>query len=186
MEPTTGIRNKIIHGKGIFMFLRSVMTSQVSSYVDYFIGFVFYAWVGLGSGIATSIGATAGGIVNCLINYKFTFKIRECSYMAIGIKFFLIWLGSMLLNSFGTAGLTHILENSSTLDAMNMADNLRFTIARLTVAIIVSVFWNFLLQRFFVFRSTPFDNLIDRCHYFCSALFSKRKLPGQNRAAKKN
>lgn len=177
----TGLKDKILHGKGIFMFLRSVMTSQVSSYVDYFIGFVFYAWVGLGSRLSACIGATAGGVVNCLINYRFTFKIRECSYMAIGIKFFLIWLGSMLLNTFGTGYLTDLLKDNEYLNSVNMVDNLRYTIARLTVAIIVSVFWNFLLQRFFVFRSTPFDNFIDRCHYFCSAIFSKRKGPEKDR-----
>lgn len=156
------------------MFLRSVVTSQVSSYVDFFIGFVFYAWVGLGSGMSAAIGAVAGGIVNCMINYRFTFRLRECSYWAIGVKFFLVWVGSLLLNTFGTQWLTNVLLASESLDSIGMVANLRFTIARLSVAIVVSVFWNFLLQRRFVFRPTRFDNFIDRCHYYCSAIFGKR------------
>lgn len=164
-----------MHGTGIFMFMRSVVTSQISSYVDFFIGFAFFAWVGLGSGLSAAIGATAGGVVNCLINYRFTFKLKECSYWAIGVKFFLVWLGSLLLNTFGTEILTNILTASETLDRWGMVENLRFTIARLSVAIIVSVFWNFLLQRFFVFRSTPFDNFIDRTYYYLHAIHHHRK-----------
>ena len=156
------------------MFLRSVMTSQISAYTDYIVSFIFYALLSLSAGLAAMIGATAGGIVNCLINYKFTFRIKESSYLAIGIKFFLVWLGSLLLNTFGTQYFTNILDSSSLLDNVNMVDNIRFSIARIFTSIIVSVFWNFLLQRYFVFRATPFDNFIDRCHYFLHATFSKR------------
>lgn len=169
------LKQKFLNGTGIFMFLRSVVTSQISSYADFLVCFVLYAWVSLGSGPATALGAVAGGIVNCLINYKFTFKMRECSYWAIGVKFFLVWLGSLLLNTFGTVLLTQILTDSTLLDNWGMVQNLRYTIARLTVAIVVSVFWNYLLHRYFVFRATKFDNLIDRCHYYCSATFKHRK-----------
>ncbi|MDE6198433.1 MAG: GtrA family protein [Muribaculaceae bacterium] len=168
------IKKKFLHGGGIFMFLRSVVTSQISAYTDFIVSFVFYALISLSAGISAMIGATAGGIVNCLINYKFTFRMRESSYLAIGIKFFLVWLGSLLLNTFGTQYLTNLLDSSSLLDSVNMVDNIRFTIARILTSIVVSVFWNFMLQRYFVFRATAFDNFIDRCHYFLHATFSKR------------
>ena len=165
----------MLHGGGPFMFLRSMITSQLSSYVDFFTSFAFYAWVGFAASWATATGALAGGIANCLINYKFTFRMKESSYLSIGIKFFLVWLGSLLLNTFGTEWLTYLLDNSSFLDSLHVVRNLRFTIARLTVALIVSVFWNFMLQRYFVFRSTPFDNFIDRSHYYLRAIFYHRK-----------
>lgn len=168
------IKAKFLHGGGIFMFLRSVVTSQISAYTDFIVSFIFYALISLSAGISAMIGATAGGIVNCLINYKFTFRMRESSYLAIGVKFFLVWLGSLTLNTFGTQYLTNLLDNSSLLDSVNMVDNIRFTIARILTSIVVSVFWNFMLQRYFVFRSTSFDNFIDRCHYFLHATFSKR------------
>ncbi|RXE70151.1 GtrA family protein [Muribaculaceae bacterium Isolate-002 (NCI)] len=168
------IKSKFLHGGGIFMFLRSVVTSQISAYTDFIVSFVFYALISLSAGISAMIGATAGGIVNCLINYKFTFRMRESSYLAIGIKFFLVWLGSLLLNTFGTQYLTNLLDSSSLLDSVNMVDNIRFTIARIITSIVVSVVWNFMLQRYFVFRATAFDNFIDRCHYFLHATFSKR------------
>ncbi len=168
------IKSKFLHGGGIFMFLRSVITSQISAYTDFIVSFLFYALFSLTAGLSAMIGATAGGVVNCLINYKFTFRMRESSFLAIGIKFFLVWLGSLLLNTFGTQWLTNLLDGSSLLDSWNMDENIRFTIARVATSIVVSVFWNFLLQRYFVFRSTTFDNLIDRIHYFLHALFSKK------------
>lgn len=168
------LKSKLLQGGGIFMFLRSVITSQISAYTDFIVSFIFYALISLSAGISAMIGATAGGIVNCLINYKFTFRMRESSYLAIGVKFFLVWLGSLLLNTFGTQYFTNLLDQSSLLDSLNMIDNIRFTIARIVTSIIVSVLWNFMLQRYFVFRSTAFDNFIDRCHYFLHATFSKR------------
>lgn len=157
------------------MFIRSMITSQISSYVDFFTSFAFYAWVGFSSAWATAVGAFAGGVANCMINYKFTFRLRESSYLAIGVKFFFVWLGSLLLNTFLTEWLTEVLDNSEYMDRLHVVRNLRFTIARLIIALVVSVFWNFLLQRYFVFRATRFDNFIDRCHYYCMAMYSRRK-----------
>lgn len=168
------IKTKFLQGGGIFMFMRSVLTSQLSAYTDFIVSFIFFALISLSAGLSAMIGATAGGIVNCMINYKFTFRMRESSYLAIGIKFFLVWLGSLLLNTFGTEYLNKLLEDSSLLDSVNMVDNIRFTIARIVTSIVVSVFWNFLLQRYFVFRATNFDNFIDRCHYYLHATFSKK------------
>lgn len=165
------LRHKLIHGTGPFMFLRSMITSQISSWVDFFTSFAFYAWVGFSSAWATAVGAFTGGVANCLINYKFTFRMRESSYLSIGVKFFLVWVGSLLLNTFGTEWLTDVLDNSEYLDRLHFVRNLRFTIARLAVAGVVSVLWNFLLQRYFVFRANRFDNFIDRCHYYCRGIF---------------
>lgn len=168
-------KEKLLKGGGLFMYLRSVVTSQISAWTDFIVSFIFYTLVGLASGISTCIGATAGGVVNCLINYKFTFRMKESSYLAIGVKFFLVWVGSLLLNSFGTAFLTNVLTDWTWLDTLHMGEDVRFVIARITVSLIVSILWNFLLQRYFVFRFTPFDNLIDRCYFYLHATFSKRR-----------
>jgi putative flippase GtrA len=159
------IKDKFLHGKGGFMFLRSVITSQISSTVDFITSFAFFAWIGFGPGWATAVGAFAGGVVNCMVNYKFTFRVDEGSYFAIGVKFFLVWLGSLLLNTFGTEAFTNYLTNNVYLDSIGVAEDLRFTVARLSVALVVSIFWNFMLQRYFVFKTNTFDILLDKCQY---------------------
>lgn len=164
------LKHNILHGNGIFMFLRSVMTSQVSTYVDYIFSFFFYALVNLSSELSACFGATAGGIVNCIMNYKFTFNMKECSYFAIGVKFFLVWLGSLLLNTFGTGFIDNLLMQSQLLESFHFSRDMIFLVARIATSMIVSIFWNFLLQRYFVFSPTRFDNLLDRAYFYINAL----------------
>lgn len=179
-EKFRKIKEKLMHGTGVFMFLRSVITSQISTYIDYAVSFFLFALCGLGAGISAGIGGACGGITNCAVNYRFTFRMKECSYWAIGVKFFMVWLGSMLLNAFGTALFTNILMSFESLNELGVNENLRFTIARLITGLLVSVAWNFMLQRYFVFRTTKFDNFIDRMHYYLSATrFEKRKIDGK-------
>ncbi len=54
-------------------FLRSIASSQAASWVDMLLGFALFAWVNLAPWLATAAGAVAGGVVNCIINYRFTF-----------------------------------------------------------------------------------------------------------------
>jgi hypothetical protein len=74
-------------------------------------------------------------------------------------------LGSLLLNTFGTEAFTNYLTNNVYLDSIGVVEDLRFTVARLSVALVVSVFWNFMLQRYFVFKTNNFDVLLDKCQY---------------------
>ncbi len=158
------------------MLLRSMITSQVSTYVDYVVSFLLYAFAGLSAGLSAGIGGACGGITNCAVNYKFTFRMRQCSYWAIGIKFFMVWVGSMLLNAMGTQLITNLLTSSHYLEEIGVGNDMCFTIARLSTGLIVSIFWNFMLQRYFVFRTTKFDNFIDRLQYYIHATrFTKRK-----------
>lgn len=140
-----------------FTFVRSIVSSQTASWVDLFLGFALFAWVGLTPFLSTAIGAFAGGIVNCIINYRFTFHASACPWRAVAVKYAMVWAGSLLLNSFGTQILYHALERWDWLAAQGFTDDGCFAAARLAVSLLVSWFWNFLLQRFFVYRLTSFD-----------------------------
>ena len=89
--------DKFIHGGGIFTFLRSSVSSQLASWTDMGVCFVFYAWVFRAFGtapmrsfLATAIGLVVGGIVNCIVNYKFTFRADNCPVKAVAVKYILI------------------------------------------------------------------------------------------------
>lgn len=108
--------------------------------------------------LATAIGLIVGGIVNCIVNYKFTFHADNCSVKAVAIKYFLIWGGSFILNLGGTT----ILEQG--LQRLDLITNIHwikpdgiFAFARLSVSLIVSLAWNFVMQKNFVYRPTRFD-----------------------------
>ena len=156
--------DKFMHGKGIFTFLRSSVSSQIASWTDLGVCFVFYAWVFIGMGkdplrsfLATAIGLVIGGVVNCCINYKFTFRAENCSVKAVAIKYLLIWGGSFVLNLAGTTAFNHMLQHWEWLHNIGFRPDGIFAFARLSVSLVVSLAWNFLLQKNFVYIPSKFD-----------------------------
>lgn len=98
-----------------------------------------------------------GGIVNCCINYRFTFRAEHCAVKAVAVKYFLIWGGSFVLNLGGTTLLDHLLQSITWLQSIGFKPDGIFAAARLSVSLIVSLAWNFLLQKNFVYVPTRFD-----------------------------
>lgn len=141
-----------------FTFLRSIVSSQAASWVDLFLGFALFAWIGLTPFLSTAIGAFVGGVINCMINYRFTFHASECPWRAVAVKYAMVWVGSLLLNSFGTQILYYALERWDWIQALGfVSSDGCFATARIIASLLVSWFWNFLLQRYFVYRLTSFD-----------------------------
>ena len=143
-EASYKIKNK---GKGVLLFLKATVSSQIASWVDMGLSLVLFSVVNLtvyDGFFAKAIGAATGGVINCSINYKWTFRPEDCS---------MVWLGSLLLNSFGTALLTGVLNNLPILEELGTTEDLNFLVAQLFVSLVVSIFWNFLLQRYFVFKN---------------------------------
>ncbi|MDE7376976.1 MAG: GtrA family protein [Muribaculaceae bacterium] len=153
-----GLVKKFMNSDGLIAtFLRSGVSSQLASIVDLSLGFVLFSWCGFDALIATAIGAIAGGAVNCAINYKFTFHAEGCPWSAVIIKYTMVWVGSLLLNSFGTDWLNTLFENMPWLATLGVTTKGCYAAARLIVSLLVSWFWNFLLQRYFVYVPTRFD-----------------------------
>lgn len=162
MGKADKIKDKMLNGGGLFMFLRSSVSSQIASWIDLGLGFVLFSWVGLYAWLATAIGAVAGGVVNCCINYRFTFHAQGVSARCVAVKYLMIWTGSLLFNTYGTQLLYELLHKSSLFDMLGFTDDGCYAAARITVSLVVSLAWNFLMQRYFVYRSVPFDRTINK------------------------
>ena len=84
------------------------------------------------------------------------------------VKYVLVWLGSIGLNLWGTYLLTEIL--SSPTGYLALSESFAFISSKVTIALLVAVFWNYQLHRMFVFRdaqlkrffSTKLTKLIHR------------------------
>lgn len=158
---------KLLHSNNfIFTFLRSAVSSQTSGYVDLFLSFALFAWCGFAPVWATAIGATAGGIVNCILNYRFTFQSKDCPWRAVIVKYIMVWFGSLLLNSYGTTGLYWLFSRWHWLETIGFKPDGYFAVARLLASLLVSWFWNFVLQRHFVYRRVGFDKYAIRLTRF--------------------
>lgn len=149
----------------IFTYLRSLLASGLSAIVDLGTRVLFYSLIFSGlpeyyrSNSSVAIGAVLGGIVNCLANYKFTFHVSNQNIKAISIKFIVVWTGNLLLNMWGTTLLLIQLLKMNFLYELGFTSDGIFTITTLLIALLVSIFWNFIMMKFFVFQPNFFDKM---------------------------
>lgn len=155
----------------VFTFLRSIFSSQAASWLDLLSGFILFAFLNISAFWSAAIGALAGGILNCIINYRFTFHASGCSWRAVAVKYTLVWIGSVLFNSFGTELTYRILSGWKLLSDLGVSDDMYYAIARLSISLAVSLMWNFGMQRQFVYRITRYDRL---CISFVNLFVPKR------------
>lgn len=158
-----------------FTFLRSIVSSQCASWVDLGMGFILFAWLKFSPAYATAIGAVCGGIVNCIINYKFTFHADKVDWRAVVIKYAMVWGASALLNTFGTAGLYHLIREWDWLEKIGFRKDGYYAAARLFISLMVSWFWNFPMQKYFVYSVTVFDKYALEFFKFVRSLFPHKK-----------
>jgi len=151
-------KNKFLKSDNVvFEFLRSIFSSQAASWIDMLMSFALFAWLGIQPWLATICGAAAGGVTNCVINYKFTFHASGCPWKAVAVKYVMIWMGSVAFNSLGTEFLYRLLVDWPWLRSVTGNEDVIFGAVRLAVSLVVSLAWNFAMQRNFVYRPTRFD-----------------------------
>lgn len=176
-EHLNNIREKILHNDGFFYtLLRSSVSSQLCGWIDTLTAFLVFSLLHLSAFVSTAIGAFVGGIFNCIINYKFTFHAVGVAWKVALVKFLFVWMGSLLLNSFGTQIVYSWVHDWEWLQRVGIAKDGIFLATRLFIALMVSLCWNFLLQRNFVFKTTRIDPYIDRALHWSG--FSKESQKG--------
>lgn len=176
MADMKQIGTTLLNSNNIFItFLRSIVSSQAGAWVDMGTGFVLFAWAHTDPFFSTAMGCVAGGIVNCILCYRFTFHATGCSPKAVAVKYAMVWAGSLLLNSKGTDLLYHLLSAWTWLETIGFKPDGYFMAARLAVSLIVSWCWNFLLQRYFVYRPRGFDRYAIAFVDFLSGSFLRKR-----------
>lgn len=162
------LRQAYKYAKEHIWIVKATVTSWISACADFGISFLSFAALGLGSATSAALGAIGGGITNCTINYCWTFRSGGSPPLCVIVKYILVWTGSLLLNTYGTELLTHLLLSSDVLDSLGISRNLRFTAARLLISLLVSLLWNLRLQKKFVFRQVAADAVILRISHWLS------------------
>ena len=131
--------------KEIWTFCKAQVTAQIASLVDFSIAAFLKYVCGIWYLYSNFTGSVCGGIVNCAINYRWAFRAQGQSKLFVAIKYFIVWSGSISLNNLGTYLLT---------EWWGVDDF--FLFAKAIVSLFVGFFWNYLLQRFFVYRNVSF------------------------------
>jgi len=151
------------------MFLRAQLSSQIASATDFLVTIVLVNVFNLFYVYATFIGSVCGGIANCVVNYRWTFKSMDVKKRYIAIRYLMVWGGSILLNTSGIFLMTELLKKIPLL--MKVPDffyeNI-FIISKIVVSLLVGFVWNYNMHRLFVFKNLHlkqvYSNLKQRCH----------------------
>ena len=126
----------------LWTFSKAQLSAQFATMVDFGLSFLMVELCGLWYVVATSLGAVAGGIVNCCINYELVFDhTGKLKKKTVGIRYFLVWCGSIILNTGGTYLLTELSHQY-------------FIYAKAAVALCVALLWNYQLQRNYVYKTS--------------------------------
>ena len=143
---------------GVFMFLRAQLSAQMATIADFLVTILLVRLFDVYYVYATLAGAIYGGI----INYKWTFKSKG-KKTHVAVKFIIVWVCSIWLNTWGTYTLTESLAKIPWVrDTLSQYFGDFFIIPKVVVAVIVALFWNYNMQRFFVYRNIDIRSLFKR------------------------
>jgi putative flippase GtrA len=127
-------------------FTKAQLTSLLATGVDFLVTFLLLHWAGLpsaaASGRVTFYGATGtlcGGFTHFMISRNWVFNAQEKKWAAQLNRYMLVWIGNLALNASGI----YLLNRFAGLDPMP---------AKIITATAVAVFYNYTLQKKFVFK----------------------------------
>lgn len=144
----------------IWVFCKAQISALFASTIDFLTTIVLAKFFGVFYVYATFTGSVVGGIVNCFVNYGWVFHNNHVKVKYVAIKYLMVWIGSLTLNTWGTYFLTEWLKGMTWVNGLlgrYVADV--FILSKLVVACIVAFFWNYQLYRLFVYRNYNFRSL---------------------------
>lgn len=157
------ISRKMASEGGVFMFIRAQLSAQIATLVDFLVTILLVSLFDIYYVYATFIGAVYGGIVNGVVNYRWTFKATGCKKINVAIKFVMVWLCSIGFNTWGTYLLTEQLGRIPWVKhSLSLYFGDYFILSKVVVAIIVAICWNYNMQRWFVYRKTALESFFER------------------------
>lgn len=123
-------------------FFKAQLSAFTGGVVDYLIMITCTELLGIHYTISIAIGGVIGAVVNFSINKYWSFETdrRREAIPAQLLRFAVMLLGSIALKAAGTFALTEY-------------GNVDYKISRLLIDLVVSLSFNYTLQRFWVFRS---------------------------------
>lgn len=134
-------------------FLKSLLSAQFASIVDFALTILLTSFLGVYYVMATTLGAVSGGVVNCMVNYRWVFPCSDVQKLHVAVKYALVWIASILLNTGGTYLLTEHVRHTQAVSQLPPAyADQAYILCKLLVAILVALLWNYQMYRLFVYR----------------------------------
>ncbi|NDE09655.1 MAG: GtrA family protein [Chitinophagia bacterium] len=122
------------------IFWKVNIAAIIASLADFLFTFLLKYIGHLDAVLASILGTIFGGVINFLIGRVWVFKTSQTNFSEQGKKYFLIWLGNLLLNASGVYLLIKIM-------------GVQYLIAKMITAITVAIGYNYPLQKGYVFKT---------------------------------
>ena len=113
---------------------------MASTLIDFFVTILLAEGLGMWYVYSTLIGAFSGATFNCAFNYKWVFFKEGLRKKKVVVRYYLVWVGSIAINTLGTYLLTEIMRH-------------HFVYSKIITSVFVAIFWNFILQKKYVYKS---------------------------------
>ncbi len=128
----------------LFVFVKAQASAFFGGMVDYLVMILCTEVFNIHYTVSVAIGGIIGAVVNFTVNRKWTFRTKGVPYQQPGwkqfLRFVLVVLNSIVLKSSGTYLFTTILKTN-------------YIISRVITDLTVSILFNYMLQRYWVFKS---------------------------------
>lgn len=139
----------MLNKKSIFVFGKAQLSAFIGGIADWII-FLLCVQFGIHYTIAIWISGFLGALVNFSLNKYWTYDVPSKKSLPSELfKFYFVVVGSVILKSFGT----YVMTEGLTIDCR---------ISRLVVDLIVSLGYNYTLQRYWVFKKPNKQNTIEQ------------------------
>ncbi|WP_316818348.1 GtrA family protein [Pedobacter nyackensis] len=135
--------------KSVFVFAKAQVSAFTGGLLDYTVMILCTELLHIHYTISIAIGGIIGAVLNFSVNRYWTFTDNKASKSPVGfqlVKFVFVVAGSIVLKSSGTYLFTNWLK-------------LDYKITRIMVDIIVSLGFNYVLQKYWVFRKPQVKEL---------------------------
>ncbi len=122
------------------LFLKAQLSSLLATAVDFLLMVAAVELLHIHYTLAVVVGAVGGALTNFIINRYWSFQAAQAPVKQQGLKYALVWVGSLLLNVSGVYLFTRFA-------------GLSYLAARVIVAVSVGLGFNFVLQKQYVFNA---------------------------------
>lgn len=120
-------------------FIKAQAASLTATIVDFTVTVILKEWLHCWYLLASILGTISGGIVNFSMNRRWVFSARDKNMQWQALKYIMVWIGNLVLVSGGVFLLTHY-------------GSLGYLASKILVSLAVGIFYNYTLQKRFVFK----------------------------------
>ncbi len=126
-------------------FFRSQLSSFVSTIIDYSVLLIWVEVLHRYYPFGVALGASFGSVANFFMNRHWSFEASKSVLHWQALRYAIVSLGSLILNTSGVYALTEYA-------------GLYYLVSQVTISICVGLFYNFPLNRFFVYKKKEFTH----------------------------